>query len=57
MLVEPVLNTIWAAIFHAEVPGAWSVAGALVILGATCVHSLHAARRGRRGIPPTRGHS
>ncbi len=48
LLVEPVLNTIWAWLFHGEVPGPWSIAGALVILGATVVHSVQAARIQRR---------
>lgn len=47
LLVEPVLNTLWAWRFHGEVPSSWSIAGALVILGATVVHSVHAVRRRR----------
>jgi len=49
LLVEPVLNTIWAWIFHGEVPGPWSRLGALVILAATAVHALRGGRR-----PPPR---
>ncbi len=49
LLIEPVLNTIWAWIFHGEVPGPWSRAGALVILAATAAHAL----RGQpRVLPP-----
>jgi drug/metabolite transporter (DMT)-like permease len=45
LLVEPVLNTIWAWLVHDEVPGPWSRAGAAVILVATVLHSLRAGRR------------
>ncbi len=48
LLLEPVLNTFLAWIVHGEVPGPWSRAGAAIILLATLVHSIHAARR-RRG--------
>jgi len=40
LLVEPVLNTVWAWWFHDEVPGAWARAGALLILVATVAHAL-----------------
>jgi len=42
LLVEPVLNTLWAWMFHGEVPGPWSQAGALLILSATVAHSVPA---------------
>ena len=35
LLVEPVLNPIWAWAVHGENPGLWSVLGGAVILGAT----------------------
>ena len=44
LLVEPVLNTVWAWIFHDEVPGAWARVGALVILLATAVHAIASSR-------------
>jgi DME family drug/metabolite transporter len=40
LLVEPVLNTLWAWWIHGEVPGPWAGAGALVILLATLAHAL-----------------
>lgn len=46
LLLEPVLNTLWAWLVHGEVPGTWSRLGALTILVATIVHTLHS--RGRR---------
>jgi DME family drug/metabolite transporter len=35
LLLEPVLNPVWAWIVHGERPGAWSLAGGAVILAAT----------------------
>jgi drug/metabolite transporter, DME family len=35
LLLEPVLNPIWAWLVHGERPGAWSLAGGAVILVAT----------------------
>ncbi len=45
LLVEPVLNTVWAWLFHDEVPGFWARIGALLILAATAVHALRSERR------------
>ncbi len=47
LLIEPVLNTLWAWLVHGEVPGAWSRLGALLILAATAVHAREGARRAR----------
>jgi drug/metabolite transporter (DMT)-like permease len=44
LLLEPVLNPIWAWLVHGERPGAWSIAGASVILLATGVKSWADAR-------------
>jgi drug/metabolite transporter (DMT)-like permease len=35
MIVEPVLNSLWAWAIHGESPGPWSLGGAAVILAAT----------------------
>lgn len=40
LLLEPVLNPIWAWLVHGERPGTWSIAGALVILLATLAKSF-----------------
>lgn len=48
LLVEPVLNTLWAWWLHGEVPGSWARGGAAIILLATLVHAL----RGEREGPP-----
>ncbi len=44
LLLEPVLNPVWAWIVHGERPGAWSIAGAAIILLATLVKSAWDAR-------------
>lgn len=40
ILLEPVLSALWAWLFHAERPGAWSLAGCGVILAATLAHAF-----------------
>jgi len=40
ILLEPVLNALWAWLVHAERPGPWSLAGCTVILTATLVYTL-----------------
>lgn len=37
MSVEPVLSPLWSWLLHSERPGAWSLAGGVVILAATAV--------------------
>lgn len=44
LLVEPVLNPIWAWIFHGERPGPWALVGGVVILGATTLKGWVDAR-------------
>lgn len=39
LLLEPVLNPIWAWIVHGEKPGAWSLTGGAILLLATTVKS------------------
>ncbi len=50
LLVEPVLNPIWAWLVHGERPGPWSLAGAATILAATVVKTLLDLRRARRRV-------
>lgn len=45
LLLEPVLNPIWAWLAHGERPGAWSIAGGALILAATLAKSAWDARR------------
>jgi drug/metabolite transporter, DME family len=45
LLVEPVLNPLWAWLVHGEAPGPWSVAGAGTILAAMAVKSGFELRR------------
>ncbi len=35
LLVEPVLNPVWAWLVHGEYPSAWAIVGGVLILGAT----------------------
>jgi drug/metabolite transporter, DME family len=44
LLLEPVLNPLWAWLVHGERPGSWSIAGAVVILLATLAKSLFDVR-------------
>jgi drug/metabolite transporter (DMT)-like permease len=45
LLLEPVLNPIWAWLMHGERPGPWAIAGSTVILAATAWHAWSQARR------------
>ncbi|HEY9422899.1 MAG TPA: EamA family transporter [Thermoanaerobaculia bacterium] len=44
LLLEPVLNPVWAWLVHGERPGGWSIAGGAVILLATLVKGWIDAR-------------
>jgi drug/metabolite transporter (DMT)-like permease len=55
LLLEPVMNPIWAWLVHGEKPGPWALAGGAIILSATLVNTMaleqkHAAV-GRRSLP------
>jgi drug/metabolite transporter (DMT)-like permease len=45
LLLEPVLNPIWAALLHGERPGGWSLLGGAVILAATVGKTVADSRR------------
>ena len=45
LLIEPVLNPVWAWVFQGERPGMWALVGGGVILGATTLRSVLDARR------------
>ncbi|PYP36110.1 MAG: EamA/RhaT family transporter [Gemmatimonadetes bacterium] len=45
LLIEPVLNPIWAWLVHGETPGPATMAGGALILGATAVRMLLDARK------------
>lgn len=53
LVIEPVLNPLWAWIFQGERPGLWALVGGGVILGATTLRSVLDARRSpaRTGTP------
>jgi len=48
LLIEPVLNPVWAWLVHGEEPGRWALAGGAVILTATLAKSVIDARRAER---------
>jgi drug/metabolite transporter (DMT)-like permease len=50
LLIEPVLNPIWAWLVHGEVPGGATLAGGSVILGATVVRAALDARQARESL-------
>jgi drug/metabolite transporter, DME family len=39
LLLEPVLNPVWAWVVHGETPGPWALLGGAIILGATTYRS------------------
>jgi len=44
LLLEPVLNPVWALIFHGEKPTPWAAFGGAVIILATAIYTLTAPR-------------
>jgi drug/metabolite transporter (DMT)-like permease len=57
LLLEPVLNPVWAWLVHGERPGPWSLTGGAVILVATAVKSWDDARTAiRRAAPDVQSH-
>jgi DME family drug/metabolite transporter len=44
LLAEPVFNPVWTWLFHAERPAPWALAGGVVILLATLVHTWRESR-------------
>ncbi len=52
LLVEPALNPVWAWIVHGERPGAWAIAGGLLIVLATVAKTRMDGRDSAEGDPP-----
>ncbi len=48
ILLEPVLNPVWAWLVHGEALGPWTVLGGVAIVGATAGRALWEARAARR---------
>jgi drug/metabolite transporter (DMT)-like permease len=44
LMIEPVLNPLWAWLLHGEQPGPWALLGGALILGATAIHTRADAR-------------
>lgn len=55
LLLEPVLNPVWAWAIRGEEPAAWTLLGGVVIILATALKSVHDTRiaSGARGVPET----
>jgi drug/metabolite transporter (DMT)-like permease len=51
LLIEPVLNPVWAWLFQGERPGPWAVLGGAIILGATTLKGWLDARTRREIVP------
>lgn len=49
LLLEPALNPVWSWLVHGETPGAWSLAGGALILGATLLRTVVDARGEKSG--------
>jgi drug/metabolite transporter (DMT)-like permease len=49
LLIEPVLNPIWAWLFQSEIPGTWTLAGGGIILATTAIKSWIDTRRKSTG--------
>jgi DME family drug/metabolite transporter len=47
LFLEPVLNPVWTWVLHGEQPGAWAIAGGVLILGATVTRTLWAGAQRR----------
>ncbi len=45
LLIEPLLNPVWAFFAHGEVPGRWAMAGGVLVLGAVAAKSVGDGRR------------
>ena len=43
-MLEPILNPLWVALAHHEIPGPWSVLGGALVLGAVVLRGLMSAR-------------
>lgn len=49
LLLEPALSPVWTWLVHGETPGPWSIAGGILILGATLLRTAADARSERNG--------
>jgi drug/metabolite transporter (DMT)-like permease len=44
LMLEPVLNPVWVGLVHGELPGPWSLAGALLVLLAVTIRGVAGGR-------------
>ncbi len=50
LMVEPVLNPVWAWLVHGERPSHWALLGGVLIIGATTAQAVVQGRRNRRDV-------
>jgi DME family drug/metabolite transporter len=50
LMLEPALNPVWAWLVHGERPGSWSIAGGVLILGATLLRTASDARATAKAV-------
>lgn len=55
LLLEPVLNPLWAWLIRDEHPGAWTIAGGAIIITATAARAVYDQRRDARHEKRLRG--
>ena len=48
LLLEPVLNPVWAFVVHGETPGHWAALGGAIVIVATAVNTLARGPSGQR---------
>jgi len=51
MTLEPIFNPLWVAMGYGEKPGAWAIAGGVVVIGAVTLRGVLGALRGERLKP------
>ncbi|MCD4750624.1 MAG: DMT family transporter [Thermoanaerobaculales bacterium] len=44
LLLEPMLNPVWAFLVHAELPTVWAFLGAVIVLGTTTLRTVYEAK-------------
>jgi drug/metabolite transporter, DME family len=53
LLIEPVLNPLWAWLIRGEQPGRWTIVGGAVVLAATAFRAIYDARMSSAASSPT----
>lgn len=51
-VIEPILSPIWVALAYGEQPGAWALAGGIIVVGAVVMRAVLVDRTGPRAAQP-----